>query len=183
MANLSFGLSNTKKEVITLITPIMEKLRLRGTILVIAAGNGGIDTDIDANKSSDLFTYFINFEFVHENRPYKMDNIVAVAAVDLTGKLAHFSNFGKETVMLAAPGVGIHSCTSIPNNFECRDGTSFSAPQVSATLAMLMDIFPSDSYLQIIERLRQSVDRDGALESTTISGGCLNIGTSLRRSP
>ena len=66
-----------------------------------------------------------------------------------------------------------------PNNFERLDGTSFAAPQVAATLAVMVDHFHTENYYQIIARLIASVDKDETLEGTTISGGRLNIGRAL----
>ena len=176
VANFSFGVTNTSEEAIYCIAPLMKKLRLKGSILVMAAGNNGIDID---NGIVDLFAHFINYKFTGEdNKPYVMDNIVFVAAVDQQGHLARFSNFGRRTVLLAAPGVGIYSCSS-PNNFERLDGTSFAAPQVAATLAVMVDHFHTENYYQIIARLIASVDKDETLEGTTISGGRLNIGRAL----
>jgi len=176
VANLSMGVANTKKEVIDFITPLMKKLRLQESILVVAAGNKGLDNDSVVN---DLFVHFTNLQFVENNRSFIMDNIIEVAAVDNMGQLARFSNFGKTKVMLAAPGKGVNSCSSLPNQFKTKSGTSFSAPQVAATLAMMFVHFPFDSYSQIIDRLRLSVDLLPSLESTTISGGRLNINRAL----
>eukprot|EP00597_Dinobryon_sp_UTEXLB2267_P012708 CAMPEP_0170115130 /NCGR_PEP_ID=MMETSP0020_2-20130122/11235_1 /TAXON_ID=98059 /ORGANISM="Dinobryon sp., Strain UTEXLB2267" /LENGTH=61 /DNA_ID=CAMNT_0010342487 /DNA_START=1 /DNA_END=183 /DNA_ORIENTATION=+ len=61
------------------MTPLMKKLRLQGFILVVAAGNAGLDNDRGVN---DLFVHFTNLKFVLDNRTYVMDNIVQVAAVD-----------------------------------------------------------------------------------------------------
>mmetsp|Transcript_15193 Transcript_15193/g.22379 ORF Transcript_15193/g.22379 Transcript_15193/m.22379 type:complete len:113 (-) Transcript_15193:291-629(-) len=108
-----------------------------------------------------------------------MDNIVEVAAVDQAGQLASFSNFSRTKVMLAAPGVRIKSCSSLPYHTRTDSGTSFLAPNVAATLAMMVNRFPGDTYSEIIDRLRRSVDPDATLELKTISGGCLNIGRAL----
>ncbi|TCP31763.1 subtilase family protein [Scopulibacillus darangshiensis] len=64
-----------------------------GMLFVASAGNSGMNTD---------------------NRPsypasYDCPNILSVAAVDNTGELASFSNYGVESVDIAAPGVSILS--------------------------------------------------------------------------
>ena len=59
-------------------------------IVVAAAGNDG--TNNDANP-----VYPAN---------YAGDNLVTVAATDRNDRLASFSNYGRTTVDLAAPGVG-----------------------------------------------------------------------------
>jgi len=85
--------------------------------------------------------------------------------------------------MLAAPGVDICSCSFPPNDFTLQNGTSFAAPQVAATLAMMVNRFPTESHAEIIERLMASVDRDGNLVEKTISGGRLNIRRALGMEP
>jgi hypothetical protein len=92
-----------------------------------------------------------------------MDNIVAVAACNQNGQLAPFSNYGNRTVLVAAPGVRVRSCTSLPNEFGCMNGTSQATPQVAATLAMMVELFPSCTHTEIIDRLYSSVDRVDAL--------------------
>ena len=184
MANLSFGVPNTISDVITFISPFMERLRLKGSILVLAAGNDAIDID---NNSNDLFTHFINLPFVKDNREYIMNNIVTVAAVNQFGQLSNFSNFGTK-VMLAAPGENIYSCSLLPNEFKVDSGTSFAAPQVAATLAMMVNIFNGETYYRIIERLMASVDpiipRVHDLQvPRAISGGRLNVNRALGYAP
>mmetsp|Transcript_17408 Transcript_17408/g.23887 ORF Transcript_17408/g.23887 Transcript_17408/m.23887 type:complete len:133 (+) Transcript_17408:730-1128(+) len=121
----------------------------------------------------------MNEEIAGVKRSFRMDNIVAVAACNRKGQLASFSNYSRHSVLLAASGVRIQSCTLSPNLFEYKNGTSQATPQVAATLAMMVNLFPGDTYSEIIDRLRRSVDPDATLELKTISGGCLNIGRAL----
>ena len=64
-----------------------------GVIVVVAAGNDGVDTDISA-------AYPCN---------YTQSNLVCVAALDQAYSLASFSNFGSTHVDIGAPGTNIHS--------------------------------------------------------------------------
>lgn len=68
--------------------------RAAGVPIVVAAGNDGIDLD------------------AHPTYPaaYGYDNILVVAAHDHAGQLCSFSNYGKTTVHLAAPGEFIPAC-------------------------------------------------------------------------
>jgi subtilisin family serine protease len=59
---------------------------------------------------------------------------------------------------LAAPAVGIYS-TNNSGGYLTKDGTSYSAPYVSATAALLRAAFPSESAGQIIARLITTADR------------------------
>jgi subtilisin family serine protease len=68
------------------------------TLFVFAAGNGGADGIGDNN---DLATQY--------PCQYPLRNIICVAASDQNDNLASFSNYGKSSVDLAAPGVNIIS--------------------------------------------------------------------------
>lgn len=96
-----------------------------GVTIVASAGNNGrnIDTTPSWPASS--------------TEP----DVLAVAASDQGGLLAVFSNFGKGTVDLAAPGTEIVS-TALGGGYEQRDGTSMAAPAVTATVALLQGAAP-----------------------------------------
>ncbi len=64
-----------------------------GIVLCAAAGNDGSDNDTSP-------TYPANYE---------LPNIIVVAASDPNDQLAGFSNYGKTTVDVAAPGTNIYS--------------------------------------------------------------------------
>lgn len=68
----------------------------RGVLLVAAAGNGGADYMGDSNDAMPFYP-----------ASYSTPNVIAVAAVDRTGSLAPFSNYGAESVDIAAPGTEI----------------------------------------------------------------------------
>jgi len=63
-------------------------------LFICAAGNEESDNDIVPNYPSG----------------YDLDNIITVAAIDAYDNLASFSNYGKESVDIGAPGVDIYSC-------------------------------------------------------------------------
>lgn len=62
-------------------------------LIVCSAGNDGIDIDNNINYPAS----------------YKLDNVIAVGAFDSNGKRSVFSNYGKNTVDIFAPGVDILS--------------------------------------------------------------------------
>ncbi len=67
-----------------------------GVLAAIAAGNGGRDGLGDDNDVTPVYP-----------ASYDVPNIVSVAALDRSGGLTSFSNFGMDTVDLAAPGIDI----------------------------------------------------------------------------
>lgn len=112
----------------------------KGVLFIAAAGNSASSNDIDEKP-----TYPASF---------KIPNIISVAAYDFNDKLAKFSNFGKETVHLGAPGVGIYS--TIVNGYKFSEGTSYAAPFVSGVAALLYSAFSDLEFSQVKERLLAS---------------------------
>jgi subtilisin family serine protease len=93
------------------------------SLAIVAAGNDGKDLDQDEVYPAAM----------QEGLRTKL---ISVAASDRSGSLAPFSNWGKSTVDLAAPGCLIDSI--LPNNQRDRmSGTSAAAPLVSFTAGLL----------------------------------------------
>lgn len=100
-------------------------------LFVAAAGNGGID-----GKGDD------NDKLAHYPSSFENDKIIAVAATDNKDSLTSFSNYGKISVDVAAPGFGIIS--TVPNNkYDYASGTSMASPVVSGIAALLLGYKPT----------------------------------------
>ncbi len=87
--------------------------------------------------------------------PGKYDGVYAVSATTQNDLLADFSARGPE-VFFCAPGEGITSF--LPGGQAAtRSGTSFAAPHVSGTLALILSAFPSLSPEQAVDVLLESL--------------------------
>ena len=87
--------------------------------------------------------------------PGKYDDVYAVSATSESDLLASFSRWGPE-VALCAPGEGITSF--LPGGQTAtRSGTSFAAPHVTGTLALILSAFPSLSPTQAVDVLMGSL--------------------------
>jgi subtilisin family serine protease len=74
----------------------LEWLHEQNVLFVAAAGNGGSDRLGDNNDQDPIYP-----------ASYDSPNIISVAAIDRTGGLASFSNYGANLVDVAAPGTDI----------------------------------------------------------------------------
>ena len=128
----------------------------QGILFVAAAGNSS--TDLDSSPEYPA--------------AYAVDNIVAVAAIDPNGFVASFSNYGKNTVHIAAPGVGILSHTM--NGLQSWDGTSMACPHVAGVAALLMSQDMTQSYLTLKSRLLSSARPVAALRGRVSTGSMLS---------
>ncbi|MGN0483573.1 MAG: S8 family serine peptidase [Lachnospiraceae bacterium] len=85
-----------------ILTRVINKVGEAGAISVFAAGNDGKNIDMDINNEE------IPSEQSKLNSPYA----ITVAATNEKDELAFYSNYGKKSVTLAAPGTDILSTTA-----------------------------------------------------------------------
>ncbi len=98
----------------------VDALAASGILLVASAGNGHGDHRLAPVYPAAL------------ERP----NLIAVGALDRDGRPATWSSEGAFTVDLFAPGEGIYT-TDLDGRYATVAGTSFAAPLVTGTLALL----------------------------------------------
>lgn len=140
-----------------------------GVLVVSAAGNASKDLD-----SSSVFPASI-----------RLDNNIAVAASTNTDGLAYYSNYGRHTVELAAPGgLNTGSQNAILSTvwldsgntlYRTTAGTSMAAPMVTGAAALIWNANPTLSAYQVKARILNNVDQLTAFSANTISGGRLNL--------
>ena len=104
---------------------------------------------------------------------YSLDNIISVAATDRNDDLAYFSNYGEESVDLAAPGVDVYS--TVPGaSYDYSDGTSMAAPHVAGVAALVWSKYPFATAEQIRDAVLEGVDPIASLNGLVATGGRLN---------
>lgn len=132
-----------------------------GVVFVTAAGNGGKNNDKVVSFPAD----------------YRLPNEIAVAAIDQSGDLASFSNFGAHTVDLAAPGVDILS--TVPGGLAYYSGTSMATPYVAGVVALLVGLHPEFTAAQLVQRILATTKPLPSLAGKTITGGMVDAAYAL----
>ena len=171
------------------------------SIFVIAAGNAWNDLDEFGNvvdASSPELLPGLPYLF-----PELKDHVLAVAAVDRSGEISSFSNHcgAAADFCLSAPGGGdangdgnfdddeiIWGPSPPPEDGEPDSdyyagtlGTSFAAPLVSGSLALLKQMFPSVGNHELVNRLLVTANKTGIYGDSSIYGqGLLDLDTATR---
>lgn len=137
-------------------------------IFVAAAGNDGVNLESNPDYPASYGLY--------------LDNVVTVAATDHKDRLAGFSNYGKQSVDLAAPGVNILS--TVPKSmgsYDTYSGTSMAAPYVTGALSLIRDLRPDFNYRETIDQVLSTVDKVSGLTKVVATGGRLNVGRAIQQ--
>ena len=141
----------------------------RGTVVVVAAGNSGID----ASNAT----------------PASCNGVIAVGATTRSGGRASYSNFGSQ-VAISAPGSSIlstvNTSTTVPaaDAYTFYSGTSMAAPHVAGVVSLMLSLNPALTPAQIKTMLQSSARAfpigTGTDCSTTFCGaGILNAAAAL----
>ncbi|MCI0460421.1 MAG: S8 family serine peptidase [Gemmataceae bacterium] len=163
------------------VSALVDEAARRNILIVAAAGNLRTDLDVDPTLLASL----------------PQDNFLIVAATDRNDRLADFpnlngldlaSNFGATTVDLGAPGKDVWS--TLPASFYpgLADygqgfGTSWAAPHVAGTAALILSVNPNLSYAEVRDLILHNVDVVPDLVGKTVTGGRLNIFKAVRATP
>lgn len=144
--NMSFGKGYSPyKAYVDAAVKYAEK---KGVLLVHAAGNDHANLDETPNFPNKVF----------KKSGKSAENWIEVGASswgDEKNFVGSFSNYGKTTVDVFAPGVAIYS--TVPDNkYDNHDGTSMAAPVVSGVAALLMSYFPELSAIDVKEIILES---------------------------
>lgn len=158
----------------------------KDVLLVQASGNDGQNVDIKPQFPNDTFA---------DGSSDDSDNVISVGASSavLGDKLAAtFSNYGKRTVDVFAPGVKVTSI-NMDGEFNTADGTSFAAPIAAGIAALILQYYPDLSAKQLKQVILQSAtpltgtkvikpgSEDEKVDFTTLSktGGIVNAAKAL----
>ncbi len=174
--NMSFGKSFSPEKAI--VDKAVKYAEQKGVLLIHAAGNDGDDLDKETN--------FPTRKYLNGKEAKNWIEVGASAWGADQNFVGKFSNYGKKSVSLFAPGVEIYSTT--PNNqYRNMDGTSMASPSTAGVAAILMSYFPELTAAEVKDILLKSsrkfdnlkVQKPGGkeevpFESLSETGGLVN---------
>jgi cell wall-associated protease len=185
VVNMSFGKSFSPEK--KWVDEAVKYAEDNDVLLVHAAGNESNNIDSVDNFPNSSFLY------IHD----EPKNFITVGAYgDPTvndGKfIAYFSNYGKNSVDVFAPGVKIYS--TVPHSYAYHDGTSMASPVVTGVAALIRSYYPQLSAEQVKFAIEKSSMQTGVVnkpvrdDNTTIipvemselaKGGVINANGAL----
>ncbi len=138
----------------------------KGLLFVAAAGNDHTDNDSKPKYPAS----------------YNLPNIISVAAVNNMGNRASFSNYGRKTVHVAAPGEDIYSIypgSDATTGYGLMSGTSMATPHVTGIAALLLSNEPNLTPEEIRARLIATSTPVTGLNRVSVSKGIVNAYNAL----
>lgn len=153
--NASWGFTNYSQG----LEDAIRYAKNHGVLFIASAGNDGKDNDTTSHYPSN----------------YTLDNVIAVAALNTYGELASFSNYGRTSVDIAAPGVNMSSTDINGGYVSFISGTSYATPFVAAIAAMVKSQAPDITYSALRSLVIDSAaGNKGATIDSIASGGCVD---------
>ncbi|WP_293297264.1 S8 family peptidase [Pedobacter sp. UBA4863] len=167
--NMSFGKAYSwdKKVVDDAVKYAVSK----DVLLVHAAGNDNKNLDVDTNFPTNKYedgTLADAWLTVGASTPYNDNRLKA-----------SFSNYGKTTVDVFAPGFAIYS-TYPDQKYQDNNGTSMASPVVAGLAALIRSYYPKLKAVQVKEIIMKSVEKADALKDISVTGGVVNAYNALK---
>ena len=173
--NWSGFVSDPTPEALAELKAALEYAGKKNVLLVVGAGNSGLDIDRPEN-----FTYPACFP---------LDNILTVAMIDFKGGLVRYqagdrwlgSNYGLQNVDIAA--LDENFTTDLQNGrsaYRLGGGTSCAGPVVAGIAALTLSVKPDLSAVELKKLLMETVTRLPSLEGKVACGGMVNAYKALQ---
>ncbi|MEP6683381.1 MAG: S8 family peptidase [Parafilimonas sp.] len=151
--NMSFGKSFSPEK--KWVDEAVKYAEDHDVLLVHAAGNESNNTDSVDNFPNPNFLFL-------KDEPKNFISVGAYGDPKVNdGKfIAYFSNYGKNSVDVFAPGVKIYS--TLPHSYGYHDGTSMASPVITGIAALIRSYYPQLSAEQVKYAITKSAKQYSA---------------------
>lgn len=141
----------------------ISRLAEKGILFIAASGNSSRNNDITPLYPAS----------------YNLPNVISVASSDNSDNRSYFSNYGRTTVHIAAPGSSIYS-TMPSESYGYKSGTSMATPFVSGVAGLISAYTGELDAVKLKDIILKSATRLPQWTNLTITGGRLNADEALR---
>jgi len=173
LINMSFGKRVSPHK--ALVDEAIEYAEKKDVLIVRGGGN--------FTENADQFVFYPS-QFYNNGK--KAGNVITVGATSPAGEIMGFSNFGKKSIDLFAPGFDVYS-TEMNNKYSGMHGTSMASPVVCGIAALIRSYYPKLSAPEVKNILMQTVtvipvELQGKLklQDLSVSGGIVNAYQALK---
>ncbi|WP_373997868.1 S8 family peptidase [Bdellovibrio bacteriovorus] len=142
---------------------VLQKASDNGILLVVASGN-------DASNNDRLPTFPCKFD---------IPTLICVGSVNEDGSLSNFTNYGRRTVHIAAPGHLVGA--PVRGGLKIDSGTSFAAPLVTGVAALVWSQNPRLTAIQVKKQVLLTASPSNSVADHIRSGGVLNAKNALEQ--
>ncbi len=162
--NMSFGEAVSSDPT---LASLVSSAETAGILVTASAGNAGTDNDSSPVLPANYATTF--------------PNVISVGATDNQDNVASYSDYGPTTVDLMAPGTDMYTDYPTYSGFDNAyvSGTSYAAPMVASTAALLWSVDPALTYSQVKSDILASVRDVSGLSAKCVTGGVVNAQAAL----
>ncbi len=151
--NMSFGKAFAKDKQV--VDDAVRFAMENDVLLVHAAGNDGQDNDSTPNFPNRNYVDSLG---INKGEAGAWIEVGATQWKNDSDLVASFSNYGRRSVDVFAPGVKIHS-TMPGSTYKDQQGTSMAAPVVAGLAALIRSYYPDLSAIEVKRIIMQSVTR------------------------
>lgn len=138
-----------------LLLEAIERAQQKNILIVASAGNEADDNDVTPKYPAS----------------YEVENVLSVAALDSKGALTNYSNYGRHSVDVGAPGVNIATTDIDGYNSNWEGSTSAAAAYVAGIAALLKSNDSNLMYFDLKDRIVYSARQVASLSGKIASGG------------
>ena len=162
--NMSFGEAVSSDAT---LASLVSDAETAGILVTASAGNAGTNNDSSPVLPANYATTY--------------PNVISVGATDNQDNLASYSDYGATTVDVMAPGTDMFTDYPTYSGFDNAyvSGTSYAAPMVASTAALLWSVDPALTYAQVKNDILTSVHDVAGLSSKCVTGGVVDAQAAL----